>query len=109
VVVVASQRLLEELLAGTDPETVVVHAASIEELVDALAAAGPAPHPDLTRREQEVGALLALRLSNKEIAARLHVSVSTVKSHVHAVLRKLEASTRAEAARQLQASGNGST
>jgi DNA-binding NarL/FixJ family response regulator len=114
VVVVTPQQVLEELLADAEPGTVVVvHAASVEELAGALAAvdAGdpvldPALHSDLTRREQEVGALLALRLSNKEIAARLHLSVSTVKTHVHALLRKLDASTRAEAARRLRGTGN---
>jgi DNA-binding NarL/FixJ family response regulator len=114
VVVVASPQVLEELLADAAPSTVVVvHAESVAELAGALATLDredptldPALHADLTRREQEVGALLALRLSNKEIAARLHVSVSTVKTHVHALLRKLDASTRAEAARLLRATGN---
>ena len=106
VVVVASHEVLAELLADAAPGTVVVFAGSVEELAGALAAAGPAPHPDLTRREQEVGALLALRLSNKEIAARLHLSVSTVKTHVHALLRKLGASTRTDAARRLRGTGN---
>ena len=41
--------------------------------------------------------LLALGLSNREIAARLGVSPHTAKFHVNAVLGKLGASSRTEA------------
>lgn len=41
---------------------------------------------ELTRRESEVARLVAAGLSNKEIARRLHISVATVKNHVHAIL-----------------------
>ncbi len=62
--------------------------------------------PDLTMREREVMHLLSLGLSNKEIAAKLFLGLSTVKNHVHNVLRKLEVSSRAEAvARMRRASG----
>ena len=57
----------------------------------------PAPHPELTSREREIGALLVEGLSNKEIAARLLLGVSTVKNHVHNLLGKIDAHTRAEA------------
>ena len=51
----------------------------------------------LTPREREVLQLLALGLANKEIAARLGVSESTVKFHVNSILRKLKVANRAEA------------
>ncbi|MDH4155390.1 MAG: response regulator transcription factor [Nitrospira sp.] len=44
----------------------------------------------LTRRELEIVRLIEEGLSNKEIAARLHVEVSTVKNHVHNILDKLQ-------------------
>ena len=48
-----------------------------------------APSPDgLSRRELEVAELVAGGLSNKEIAARLHLSVRTVESHVRNALTK---------------------
>jgi DNA-binding CsgD family transcriptional regulator len=52
----------------------------------------------LTSRELEVLALLADGLQNREIAERLVLSTRTVDHHVSAVLRKLQAKTRVEAA-----------
>ncbi len=51
----------------------------------------------LSRREQEVLAELRRGRSNKEIAAHLGVSITTVNKHVHQVLRKLHVSTRSQA------------
>jgi LuxR family maltose regulon positive regulatory protein len=51
----------------------------------------------LTERERAVLRLLPTRLSNKEIGRELYVSVSTVRSQVQAIYRKLEVTSRAEA------------
>lgn len=51
----------------------------------------------LTDREREVLALTADGLSGPEIAARLHLSPTTVKTHLQNVYRKLEVSDRAAA------------
>lgn len=59
----------------------------------------------LTAREREVSALVAAGLSNKEIAARLYLGHSTVKNHVHNVLAKAGAGTRAEAVARLHGTG----
>jgi DNA-binding NarL/FixJ family response regulator len=48
----------------------------------------------LTKRESEVMRLIARGYSYKEIATRLFVSVKTVETHVSAVLRKLQLSSR---------------
>ncbi|MEL3951846.1 response regulator transcription factor [Streptomyces sp. LNU-CPARS28] len=52
---------------------------------------------DLTPRESEVIVLLAQGKSNAEVAEKLSVSLATVRSHVHHVLRKMGVSTRAQA------------
>ncbi|MET8681305.1 LuxR C-terminal-related transcriptional regulator [Streptomyces sp. NPDC004647] len=51
---------------------------------------------ELTIRELEVAALAAARLSNREIADRLVVSVRTVENHLHRAYGKLGVATRAE-------------
>jgi DNA-binding NarL/FixJ family response regulator len=51
----------------------------------------------LSRREQEILALLADGLINKQIAARLGISTNTVKTHLELLFGKLGVTTRAEA------------
>ena len=53
----------------------------------------------LTGRQVEILRLLAAGRTNAEIAATLVLSVRTVDHHVSAVLQKLEATSRREAAR----------
>lgn len=57
----------------------------------------PAPGLDLTEREREVLALMIEGLNNTQIAGRLTVSPSTIKSHVSNILAKLGVASRTEA------------
>jgi two-component system, NarL family, response regulator LiaR len=71
------------------------------EAADALVQAMASPtaaRTALTRREHEVLELMVEGLTNAEIADRLVVSLSTVKTHVSSIIAKLGASTRTEAA-----------
>lgn len=52
----------------------------------------------LTPREIEIARLLGRGAANKEMAAELHLSVATIKNHVHSVLRKLQVDSRAQVA-----------
>jgi non-specific serine/threonine protein kinase len=69
----------------------------------------PAPaHPSaseqslgLTRREKEIGALLAQGLSNRQIAEELFVSERTVENHVSNILKKLNLNSREQVASRL--------
>jgi predicted ATPase/DNA-binding CsgD family transcriptional regulator len=57
----------------------------------------------ISSREREVWSLVAAHLTNKEIAARLCVSVRTVESHVSALMRKLQLADRRALARHPEA------
>ena len=52
----------------------------------------------LSQREQHVLSLLDDRMSNKQIARRLGLEVSTIKNHVHNIIVKLVVKNRVEAA-----------
>src|SRR3954463_4891670 len=60
--------------------------------------ATPSAARNLTKREREILALVAEGLSNREIADKLVLSPETVKSHVAAILEKLNVSDRTQAA-----------
>jgi two-component system nitrate/nitrite response regulator NarL len=72
--------------------------ARVGELHEAL----PPRVDGLTRREREIAELLRAELSNKEIAARLHIEVATVKNHVHSILGKCGAGDRRDAAARIR-------
>jgi two-component system, NarL family, response regulator LiaR len=57
----------------------------------------PAPGLDLTERERGVLSLMIEGLNNTQIAAKLSVSPSTIKSHVSNILSKLGTASRTEA------------
>ncbi|WP_165495420.1 response regulator transcription factor [Actinomadura roseirufa] len=59
---------------------------------------GPSLSADLlTAREKEVILLLGQGASNNEIAGELSISITTVRTHVHNVLKKLGVGTRGQA------------
>lgn len=79
-------------------------AAAVLERITALEkerqAPVPPPHCEpLTARELETLALMARGLRNKEIAHALHITVQTVKNHVHNILEKLQVHRRRDAVR----------
>jgi LuxR family maltose regulon positive regulatory protein len=80
-----------------------VPALYIAKLLAALAQEATTPRADarlpepLSERELEVLTLIAAGMSNKEIAGRLFVSVTTVKTHINNLYRKLDARSRIQA------------
>ncbi len=77
-------RLLKEFARPADPADV--------------AAAPSQPIDPLTDREEEVLITVASGLTNSEIAGQLHISLSTVKSHLASLMSKLGARNRVEIA-----------
>jgi DNA-binding NarL/FixJ family response regulator len=57
---------------------------------------GTSAHAALTRREREVLFEMVCGNSNRDIASHLGISVTTVNKHVHQILTKLKAKTRAQ-------------
>ncbi|MEZ4562952.1 MAG: LuxR C-terminal-related transcriptional regulator [Thermomicrobiales bacterium] len=83
------------------PDAVADALTVLDRAREAPACLPPIPHAgalDLSRREQEILALLCQRQTNAEMAAALFLSPRTVETHVARVIAKLGASNRREAA-----------
>lgn len=52
---------------------------------------------ELTQRQKQLMSLVAMGLSNKEIAANLNLSEFTVKNHIYRVMKQVDAQSRHEA------------
>ncbi|WP_153504009.1 response regulator [Cumulibacter manganitolerans] len=68
----------------------------LRQFVAAAPRTGTAALASLTAREREITRLIAQGLTNPEIAASLYLSLTTVKTHVRAILRKLRARDRVQ-------------
>ncbi|MEM9130835.1 MAG: response regulator transcription factor [Actinomycetota bacterium] len=93
--------LLQAVHAAADGEALIAPSVTARLLREfATADTGPTPQPieALTDREEEVLLTVAKGLTNAEIADRLHVSLSTVKTHLAALMRKIGARNRVEIA-----------
>jgi DNA-binding NarL/FixJ family response regulator len=97
---VAAIRAAQQGLAACSPRitrSVLARISALSKRVE------PAPSlaeiEPLTLREQEILVLLAAGLGNKEVGRRLHITVQTVKNHVHRVLEKLRVHRRRDAVR----------
>ena len=60
-----------------------------------------APRP-LSHREKQVLALVVLGMTNREIARKLYLAESTVKTHLSSAFRKIDARSRSEAVARIQ-------
>lgn len=59
---------------------------------------GESAEPQLTPRQLEIAALISEGLTNKEIARRLLITVSTVETHIEHIFRKLDVVSRSQVA-----------
>jgi two-component system, NarL family, nitrate/nitrite response regulator NarL len=58
---------------------------------------------ELTQRQRQLMSLVAMGLSNKEIAANLNLSEFTVKNHIYRVMKQVDAQNRHEAVHLIRA------
>ena len=61
--------------------------------------------PDLTLRQQQLVALVAKGLTNKEIASHLNLSEFTVRNHIHRILKQVDAGSRSQAVETIRSYG----
>jgi len=64
--------------------------------------------PDLTSREREIATLVAIGLTNRQIASRLYLSPRTVEAHLSRLFAKLKVTTRTAAAHRWSAAADSS-
>lgn len=106
---VSTQTLLEHIRAAYDGKAIISPdiAAALMNHINELAQIStqtnidPSAYAQLTPREREVLDLIGNELSNQQIADKLFIEVGTVKNHVHNILKKLDVSSRHEAAAYL--------
>ena len=89
--------LIEAARQGVFPEYVGEILEAFESKISPSSVSLPPGIKPLSERELEVLRLLAAGLTNRQIAEQLVVSISTVKSHVHHICNKLDASNRTQA------------
>lgn len=100
---IRSKDMLEMLRAATRGEAAITPAMGsrmMEEFrrISQLAIQEPQEVEALTQRELEILSLVATGHTNHEIAAKLQVSIHTVKTHMRRILAKLHQERRYEAA-----------
>jgi len=100
----AARRSLEEARAGFEQLGCPGWAQAAAAELDRISGRRAAP-ADLTPGERRVAELVAAGLSNKQVAAQLYLSASTVHSHLRGVYAKLGVTSRAQLARRLGAGG----
>lgn len=92
-----NRRLSELALDHTDRTLGRLAALACHELALAPTRRQTGPIEPLTARELAVLRMLPLRMSNREMAAQLYISLNTVKTHVRAIYRKLDVPHRSAA------------
>ena len=90
----APEEIVRAVLAAADGGTTISPTTASRLAAHHLRPARTSTRPDLTEAEQEVLALLCEGYSNAEIAERLVVAESTVKTHVSHLMRKYGAASR---------------
>jgi DNA-binding NarL/FixJ family response regulator len=105
--VVAAVRAVFRGEAVCPPQLCLTLFRSVAQMAKEISRQGQssASRPDLTLRQQQLIALVAKGLTNKEIAVRLNLSEYTVRNHMHRILKQVDAGSRREAVETIRACG----
>ena len=106
---VPAEKLLDNVRAAHDDKALIsptVAAVLMEQVaelshISAQYELDPEVVETLTPRERDVLSLIGDGMTNQEIASQLVIEVGTVKNHVHNILKKLDVTSREEAANYL--------
>ncbi|MGW6441483.1 response regulator [Lentzea sp. NPDC055074] len=94
--------LVQAIRAAAEGDALIVPSVTARLLARFADSASPSkravPHVALTDREEEVALTVARGRSNAEIAAELHISLSTVKFHLASLMNKIGARNRVQIA-----------
>jgi DNA-binding CsgD family transcriptional regulator len=89
---------VQQLLKPAATRAAELGMARFTELIDELARSTGKDDSPLTRREGEIAVLVADGLTNRELAARLHLSERTVENHLQHIMVKLGLANRSQVA-----------
>ena len=89
-----ASRLLKECVRKVHAGGIWVEQQSLLRVVEHLLSEAATPEKALTRTEASIVRLVCEHARNKEIAAHLKMSESTVKNHLHAIYSKLNVTNR---------------
>jgi DNA-binding NarL/FixJ family response regulator len=85
---------IRQAVAGGNPFSRDVLRRLVEQAMSSRAAKPRPPKLELTPREREVLSFVAIGLSNADIAERMHVGITTVKTHIANLMQKTGSPTR---------------
>lgn len=85
---------IRQAAAGGSPFSKDVLRRLVEQAMCSRAAKPRGPKLELTPREWDVLSLVATGLSNADIAERMHIGVTTVKTHIASLMQKTNSQTR---------------
>jgi DNA-binding NarL/FixJ family response regulator len=92
----ASPRLLKKAVKAVSSGDVWIDKSTVKNILYGINALGKNKTSELSNREKDVVALISHGYKNREIAAKLCISESTVKTHLSKVFQKLDIKNRAQ-------------
>jgi len=91
------EEVISDMVLGANGAGTPADGRAQADRADGMRIAQPSRSPALSPRQEEIMAMMAEGMANKEIAHRLGIAEGTVKAHIHAIFRALGVSNRTQA------------